>query len=119
LAEIDRILTEAVKGGASDIHLCSNTVPMVRLWGDIVSMRNYDALSPEKNKERLLEILTNSRGTTSSGISKLTSPTLSRELDVSGRTSTMTTKDYRALFVSCRPSSGPSKSCSCPKLQKG
>ena len=59
MAEIDVILAEALKGGASDIHLCSDTVPMVRLWGEIVPMRNHKAASAEKNKQRLLEILTN------------------------------------------------------------
>jgi len=59
LAEIDRILAEALKGGASDIHLCAGTVPMVRLWGEIRAMRNHKAVSPEENKRHLCEILTN------------------------------------------------------------
>jgi len=59
LAKIDAILAEALKGGASDIHLCAGMPPMVRLWGEIVQMRNHEAVPPEENERRLGEILTN------------------------------------------------------------
>lgn len=58
MAEIDRILAEAVKLGASDIHLCADTVPMIRLWGEIKPMPGHDHVSAEENKRRLFEILT-------------------------------------------------------------
>jgi twitching motility protein PilT len=59
LAEIDTILADALKGGASDIHLCARTAPMARLWGEIVPMRKHGPVSAEQNKNRLHEILTN------------------------------------------------------------
>jgi twitching motility protein PilT len=58
LAEVDRILAEAVKLGASDIHLCANTVPMIRLWGEIKPMPGHALVSAEENRRRLFEILT-------------------------------------------------------------
>ncbi|RJP74047.1 MAG: type IV pilus twitching motility protein PilT [Candidatus Abyssobacteria bacterium SURF_17] len=59
MAEIDRILAEAMKVGASDIHFCANTVPMVRLWGEIRPMRGHGMTSSAENKRRLFEILNN------------------------------------------------------------
>jgi len=58
LAEIDTILAEAVKAGASDIHICAETVPTARLWGEIRPMRKHGKVSAEENKKRLHEILT-------------------------------------------------------------
>ncbi|MBI4830899.1 MAG: Flp pilus assembly complex ATPase component TadA, partial [Candidatus Lindowbacteria bacterium] len=57
MAEIDRILAEAVKAGASDIHLCADRVPMVRQWGEVRAMRGHGVASAEENKKRLFEIL--------------------------------------------------------------
>lgn len=59
MAKIDRILAEALKDGASDIHLCAGTVPIVRLWGEIRPMRSYEQILPEENKRRIYEILSN------------------------------------------------------------
>lgn len=58
MAEIDAILAEAVKAGASDIHICAATVPTARLWGEMRPMRRYEKVSAEENKKRLYEILT-------------------------------------------------------------
>jgi twitching motility protein PilT len=57
LAEIDKILAEAVKLGASDIHFCAGAVPMLRLWGEIRPLKNHKEVSAEENKRRLYEIL--------------------------------------------------------------
>lgn len=57
MAELDRLLAEAVKAGASDIHLCSNTRPLMRLWGEIMPMHGHGVVSAEENKRRLCEIL--------------------------------------------------------------
>jgi twitching motility protein PilT len=59
LAEIDKILHDAVRLGASDIHLCAGTAPLIRLWGEIHALTDYKAVSPEENKRRLFEILSN------------------------------------------------------------
>jgi len=59
LAKIDKILDEVVKAGASDIHLCAGMVPMVRLWGEIRAIRKYKPVTPEENRQRLFEILSN------------------------------------------------------------
>jgi twitching motility protein PilT len=57
LAELDRILAEAMKRGASDIHFCSGTAPMIRLWGEIHPLPGHAEVSPDDNKRRLYEIL--------------------------------------------------------------
>ena len=59
MAEVDKILADALKIGASDIHLCAGTVPMLRLWGEIVPMPDCEIRTPEENKRDLLEILSN------------------------------------------------------------
>ena len=59
MAEIDRILAEALKGGASDIHLCAGVIPTVRRFGAIRPMPNYESIPPEENKRQILEILSN------------------------------------------------------------
>jgi twitching motility protein PilT len=60
VAEIDAILKEALKIGASDIHLCAGTVPLVRQWGEILPLAGHgEVISPEENKRRLFEILSN------------------------------------------------------------
>lgn len=58
MPQIDEILAKAVRMGASDIHLCAGTVPMVRLWGDIRPLSGYGVVSAEENKQRLREVLT-------------------------------------------------------------
>ncbi len=59
MAEIDRILAEALKGGASDIHLCAGVIPTVRRFGDIKPMPDHKSVPPEENKRQILEILSN------------------------------------------------------------
>ena len=59
MAKVDAIIAEAVKGGASDIHVCAGTAPMARLWGEIIPMRNHPAITAEEIKKLLCEILTN------------------------------------------------------------
>lgn len=59
MAELDSILHEAVRVGASDIHLCADTVPLIRLWGEIRPLPGHDVVAPEENRRRLFEILSN------------------------------------------------------------
>jgi twitching motility protein PilT len=59
VAQIDNILVEALKMGASDIHVCAGIVPTVRLWGEIRPISNHEPISPEKSRQWLYEILTN------------------------------------------------------------
>ncbi len=58
MAEIDRILAEAMKAGASDIHLNSGSPPLYRLWGEIKPMPNHGQVTAEENKQRLYEMMT-------------------------------------------------------------
>jgi len=44
---IHSVLTKAVEEGASDIHLKSNKVPMIRLRGSLVEMEGAKVLKPE------------------------------------------------------------------------
>ncbi|MBI5116858.1 type IV pilus twitching motility protein PilT [Candidatus Poribacteria bacterium] len=57
MAEIDRILSESMKAGASDIHLCADRAPMVRLWGEVRAIRGHSVVPAEENRKRLFEIL--------------------------------------------------------------
>jgi twitching motility protein PilT len=60
LAEIDAILKEAVRRGASDIHLSAGTAPLVRQWGEIQPLPGHaQPVSADENKKRLFEILSN------------------------------------------------------------
>jgi twitching motility protein PilT len=57
MAAIDEILEKAKTGGASDVHICAKSPPMVRLFGNIVDLGNHESLSPEKTARDLLEIM--------------------------------------------------------------
>ncbi len=54
---LDEFLITAKDKGASDVHLCSTSPPMVRHFGNIVPLEGFEILTPEKNKRDLLEIL--------------------------------------------------------------
>jgi twitching motility protein PilT len=56
MAKIDELLEFIVDNGASDLHLYSNNVPMVRLDGDIRSL-DGDILSSEDVSEMVHEIM--------------------------------------------------------------
>lgn len=45
---IEEILEEAVKQGASDIHLTSGLKPILRITRDLVTLEKYDTLDEEK-----------------------------------------------------------------------
>ncbi len=57
MAVIDEFLTTARAKGASDVHLCSKSPPMMRLFGNIVKLEGFDVLTPEKSERDLLEIM--------------------------------------------------------------
>ncbi len=57
MAAIDELLKTSKDKGASDVHLCAKSPPMVRLFGNIVPLGNFEVLSPEKNERDLLEIM--------------------------------------------------------------
>jgi len=57
MAAIDEFLTTARAKGASDVHLCSQSPPMMRLFGNIVKLEGFDVLTPEKSERDLLEIM--------------------------------------------------------------
>jgi twitching motility protein PilT len=57
MAAIDRILTLAKEKGASDVHLCSRSAPMVRYLGEIIKLEGFDVRTPEQNERELLEIM--------------------------------------------------------------
>jgi len=57
LAVIDKLLQIAKEMGASDVHLCSRSEPMVRLYGNIIKLEGFDIREPEENERDLLEIM--------------------------------------------------------------
>lgn len=61
MAAIDSILTLAKEKNASDVHLCSKSVPMVRLFGNIVKLEGFEVREPEQNERELLEIMNESQ----------------------------------------------------------
>lgn len=56
MAWIDSLLKRMVELNASDLHLTSNTKPMLRLDGDIVPVDECPELSPEQMQQVLFEI---------------------------------------------------------------
>lgn len=56
MAKIDKLLEFIVENGASDLHLYSNNVPMVRLNGDIRAL-DSDVMSNEEVDEMIKEIM--------------------------------------------------------------
>jgi twitching motility protein PilT len=57
MAAIDEILKRAKELGASDVHLCSKSPPMIRLYGNIIKLEGFGVCDVEKNKRDLLEIM--------------------------------------------------------------
>ncbi len=57
MAAIDELLTTAKERKASDVHLCSRSGPMVRLYGNISRLEGYDVRTPEQSESELLEIM--------------------------------------------------------------
>ncbi len=57
MAAIDSILKRAKEKNVSDVHLCSKSPPMIRMFGNIVKFEGFDARSPEQNERELLEIM--------------------------------------------------------------
>ena len=57
MAAIDEVLKTAKDTSASDVHLCAQSPPMVRRFGNIVPLGDFEVLSPEKNERDLLEIM--------------------------------------------------------------
>jgi twitching motility protein PilT len=57
--EVDliRFLAETVRRGASDLHLCGNSAPMIRLHGILIPLDNI-ILSPEACREAIYGIFT-------------------------------------------------------------
>jgi twitching motility protein PilT len=57
MAVIDEILSTAKSRGASDVHVCSKSPPMVRQFGNIVELQGFGVIEPEKSEHNLLEIM--------------------------------------------------------------
>lgn len=51
--DLNRILTDAVRRNASDIHLMSETVPVARVRGALVNLENFALLTAEDMKQAL------------------------------------------------------------------
>ena len=56
MAEIDRFLKFLDKQGGSDLHVCANTRPQIRLHGTMTPL-NMDPLTPDVTKRMLTEIM--------------------------------------------------------------
>ncbi len=57
MAAIDSVLILAKEKDASDVHLCSLSPPMIRLYGNVMKLEGFDVRTPEQNKKELLEIM--------------------------------------------------------------
>ncbi len=57
MAAIDTILKMAKEMRASDVHLCSKSEPMIRLYGNVIKLEGFDVRHPEQNERELLEIM--------------------------------------------------------------
>jgi len=57
MASIDEILKAAKDMNASDMHLCSMSAPMVRLFGNIIPLEGFEVRSVEQSERELLEIM--------------------------------------------------------------
>ncbi|MEM7677604.1 MAG: type IV pilus twitching motility protein PilT [Myxococcota bacterium] len=57
--ELNDILSVAVKGGASDIHLKAGLPPMFRLNGKLVPLKDRQRISPEEMSRMALSIMNN------------------------------------------------------------
>jgi twitching motility protein PilT len=56
VAELDRFFTFLHKQGGSDLHLSSNSKPMIRLHGSMIAL-NVDPMGPDQVEKVLLEIM--------------------------------------------------------------
>ncbi|RJP17640.1 MAG: PilT/PilU family type 4a pilus ATPase [Candidatus Abyssobacteria bacterium SURF_5] len=54
---IDSVLIRAKEMKASDVHLCSGSPAMIRMYGNIIKMEGSGVRSPEQNRQELLEIM--------------------------------------------------------------
>ncbi|MBE9535987.1 MAG: type IV pilus twitching motility protein PilT [Proteobacteria bacterium] len=57
MAQIDRLFAEMKKQDCSDLHMIVGLPPMVRKKGELVPIGKLPALSPEKNRQFLYEIM--------------------------------------------------------------
>lgn len=69
---IDKLLTEAVKKGASDVHLIADQVPVLRINGEVVRLNDYDPVPEDAIIYALKEIVPDPK-TTRTFITKLES----------------------------------------------
>lgn len=58
LIELDDLLLYLMEIGGSDLHLAANTVPMVRLRGEIVPVPNYGQLSGRQIETAMFTVMT-------------------------------------------------------------
>jgi len=57
MPELDQYLKEVVDRGGSDLHICSNSPPLLRLHGNLVKLSTR-VLGPDDTERILLEIIT-------------------------------------------------------------
>ncbi|HEY1100531.1 MAG TPA: type IV pili twitching motility protein PilT, partial [Myxococcota bacterium] len=57
--ELNDILTVAIKGGASDIHLKAGLPPMFRIDGSLVPLKDAKRLAPEDIGRMAVSIMNN------------------------------------------------------------
>jgi len=69
---INELLTDAVKMGASDIHIIADHVPVLRINGDVTKLDNYPPISEDSIIDALQEIIPNPK-TTRTFITKIES----------------------------------------------
>ncbi|MBI4964006.1 MAG: type IV pilus twitching motility protein PilT [Desulfomonile tiedjei] len=56
MPEIDALLTEMIKAGASDLHMVPQLPPMLRLRGDLVPTK-HESLTHKRNQELFFEMM--------------------------------------------------------------
>ena len=57
LAELDEILRKAHEVKASDVHILVGMPPMVRRFGEIRALPDYEPLSEKDTREMLTDVL--------------------------------------------------------------
>jgi len=58
-SKLQAIIDLAVANKASDVHLCENTLPEVRVNGELVDLTNVEMGTQEQSREIILSLLTN------------------------------------------------------------
>ena len=58
MSQINEILTEAMKAGASDVHITTGIPPKMRLNGKLIAMEEYGRLLPDDTEEIAKEVMT-------------------------------------------------------------